>query len=340
MRFRRLALVCALGTALASCREPPMQTAELPAEAPRALDGEVVRYDLRFPCGATNCAGWLYLPNGVQAPPVVVMGHGFAGTRDVGLPFFAEFFSRAGVAAFVFDYRNFGSSGGAPRQLVDPWQQLDDWGAAIAFVRSHYKVDGSRIALWGSSLGGGHALIAAARDGDVQAVVAQVPLIDSEIEGEATFPGVLWLIRLLLTAWGDIACNAFSADPWLIPAIAPNGGFGMIVDDAAFERATGLVPSNSHYRNEVAARSVFTFDDYNPRRQAAALTAPVLLIASKADRFAPYTAVEAYAKAYADVTVSTIEGDHFDVYTRPVARHAAEEALSFLKSHLEPRSDE
>jgi pimeloyl-ACP methyl ester carboxylesterase len=337
--IRRLVLVCALGAAVASCGER-FQTAALPAEAPRELDGGIARYDLRFPCGATECAGWLYLPNDVESPPVVVMGHGFAGTRDVGLPFFAEFFARAGVAAFVFDYRNFGSSGGAPRQLVDPWQQLDDWAAAIALVRSHYKVDGSRVALWGSSLGGGHALIAAARDGDVKAVVAQVPLIDSEVEGEATFPGALWLIRLLLTAWGDLACSAFSGDSWLIPAIAPNSGFGIIVDDSAFERAIDLVPLSSRYRNEVAARSVLTFDDYNPLRQAAALTAPVLLIASKADRFAPYAAVEAYAKAYADVTVSTIEGDHFDVYTRPVARHAAEEALSFLKSHLEPQLDE
>lgn len=337
--IQRVALACVLGVALASCAAPP-QIAALPVEAPRQLDGGIVRYDLRFPCGATECAGWLFLPNDVESPPVIVMGHGFAGTRDVGLPFFAEYFARAGVAAFIFDYRNFGSSGGAPRQLVDPWQQLEDWAAAITFVRSAYQVDGRRVALWGSSLGGGHALIAAARDGDIRAVVAQVPLLDTAVEGEATFPGAIWLIRLLLTAWGDLATSAYSSEPWLIPAIAPSSGFGMIVDDAAFERATSLVPSNSHYRNEVAARSLFTFDDYNPLRQAAALTSPVLLIASKADRFAPYTAVEAYAKTHAEVTVSTIEGDHFDVYTHPVAHNAAEEALLFLKSYLVSRLDE
>jgi pimeloyl-ACP methyl ester carboxylesterase len=314
--------------------------AALRAEAPRPLAEDIVRYDLRFPCGATTCAGWLYLPKGVDSPPVVVMGHGFAGTRDVGLPYYAEFFARADIAAFAFDYRNFGASGGGPRQLVDPWRQLDDWAAAIAFVRTHYQVDGRRIALWGTSLGGGHALIAATRDGDVRAVVAQAPIIDSEAEGEATFPGTLWFMRLLLTAWTDVACSAFSDEPWLIPAIAPGDGFGMIVDDVAFAGAGSLAPPDSHYRNEVAARSILTFDDYNPRRQAASLTAPVLLIASKADRFAPYAAIEAYAKTYADVTVSTIEGDHFDAYTLPVARHAADEALTFLKSHLGLRPDD
>jgi hypothetical protein len=51
------------------------------------------------------------------------MGHGFAGTRDVALPFFAQRFAASGLAALVIDYRHFGASGGAPRQLIDPWEQ-------------------------------------------------------------------------------------------------------------------------------------------------------------------------------------------------------------------------
>lgn len=176
-------------TMLAACAE----RAEIPAAEPGpavALAGGIERRDLRFPCGDGVCAAWLWLPPGAAKPPVVVMGHGFAGTRDVALPRVAERFAQAGIAALAFDYRHFGASSGAPRQLVDPWRQLEDWRAAVAFARGLDAVDGARVALFGTSLGGGLALMTAASEADVQAVVAQVPLIDSGREGESTFYGV------------------------------------------------------------------------------------------------------------------------------------------------------
>jgi acetyl esterase/lipase len=212
-------------------------------ESPEAqLEGGIRRLDLRFPCEASKCAGWLYLPAGNTPPPVVVMAHGFAGTRDVGLPAIARRFARAGIAAFVFDYRSFGASGGLPRQIVDPWHQLDDWRAALKFARARPDVDGKRIAVWGSSLGGGHALLIAAEDQNLRAVVAQAPLVDTSLEGDATFYGIGWIARLLLTAWWDILCSAFSANPVTIPAIAPGDGFGMIVDDGAYAASKARRP--------------------------------------------------------------------------------------------------
>ncbi|MBM4335326.1 MAG: alpha/beta fold hydrolase [Deltaproteobacteria bacterium] len=145
------------------------------------------------------------MPAGAERAPAVVMAHGFAGTRDVALPYFAERFARVGIAAFVFDYRGFGASGGTPRQLVDPWRQLEDWRAALAFARTRADLDGSRVALLGSSLGAGHALITAADDGAAVAVVAQVPLVDTSVEGEATLYGVGWLLRLLFSGWAGMA---------------------------------------------------------------------------------------------------------------------------------------
>ena len=45
---------------------------------------------------------------------------------------FAERFAAAGYSCLVFDYRHFGDSDGAPRQLLSIRRQLDDWAAAIA----------------------------------------------------------------------------------------------------------------------------------------------------------------------------------------------------------------
>ena len=315
-------------------RTPGAAVAVAPEEQ---LAGGIRRLDLRFPCRASTCAGWLYLPAGGGTPPGVVMAHGFAGTRDVGLPVIAERFARDGIAAFVFDYRHFGASGGWPRQLVDPRTQLDDWRAALAFMRATPDVDKDRLAVWGSSLGGGHALIIASEDHDLRAVVAQAPLIDTAVEGEATYYGVAWAVRLVLTGWADLVGSAFGCDPVTRPAIARRGDFGMIIDDAAYAAFEKLVGPHSTYRNAVAMRSPFNFHGYNPAAHTAAIQAPVLLIASRTDRFAPFGPVQAYAARARNVTLETFDGDHFDIYSPPAVTRAGDLAAAFLGTHLQAK---
>ncbi len=333
--LRAVALGCCATLGLA-CAEPAVVSAA-PPEPELALEGGGRRIDLRFPCGDASCAGWLFLPAAQAPPPIVVMAHGFAGTRDVALPFFAERFVASGVAVLLFDYRHFGASGGTPRQLVDPWRQLDDWRAALAFVRTREEVDPGRLALWGTSQGAGHALIIGAEDEGVHAVVAQAPLVDTGMEGEATFYGVRWAARLLLCAWGDLARSLWRSDALTIPAIARAGEFGMIVDDAAYAAFERLATEGGTYRNAVAARSILTFDEYDPHEQAAGLAVPTLLIASRGDRFAPFAAAEEFARSHASASLAEIEGDHFDVYSPPVRKRAAELAAAFLARELAPR---
>ena len=325
---------CAAFVVTSSGCAEPSHTPAAPVAPSVVLDGGTTRHDVRFACGETECAAWLFLPPAMERPPVVVMGHGFAGTRDVALPRFAERFARAGLAALVIDYRHFGASGGSPRQLVDPWRQLEDWRAALAHARSRDDVDGARVALWGTSMGAGHALLTAADHDGLRAVVVQVPLIDTSLEGEATFYGVSWVVRLLLHAWADLFASWLGRGPVLVPAIAPSGGFGMIVDDAAFAAFEKLASPDSTYRNAVAARSILTFDEYNPATRSAEIAAPILLVASRADRFTPFAAAQQLAGRAANATLEEIEGDHFDVYSSPVLERAAELEAAFLVEHL------
>ncbi|MGC1852000.1 MAG: alpha/beta fold hydrolase, partial [Solirubrobacterales bacterium] len=136
------------------------------------------RRDLTFRAGADECAAWLYpAGDGEAATPIVVMAHGLSGTRRDRLGPFAERFAAAGFAALLFDHRGFGDSGGES-DLFHPRRQLDDWRAAIAFARSLPGIDPARVATFGSSMGGGNALAAAADDRQVAAAVSQVPFID------------------------------------------------------------------------------------------------------------------------------------------------------------------
>ena len=136
------------------------------------------RHDVPFASGDSTCAAWLYLPTGVTSPPVVVLGHGLGATREMRLDAFAERFAQAGIAAFAFTYRHFGDSGGQPRQLLSIKRQLADWDAAIAYVKARRDLDGTRVAVWGSSFGGGHAITVASRHPELRAAVAQCPFTD------------------------------------------------------------------------------------------------------------------------------------------------------------------
>src|SRR2546429_8525248 len=60
---------------------------------------------------------WVYLPEGGGPHPAVVMAHGIGGIKAGGLAPFAERFREEGFAAIAFDYRNFGGSGGQPREM-------------------------------------------------------------------------------------------------------------------------------------------------------------------------------------------------------------------------------
>jgi pimeloyl-ACP methyl ester carboxylesterase len=168
----------------------------------------------------------------------------------------------------------------------------------------------------------------------VRAVVGQVPLLDSDTEGEATFYGVGWVVRLLFTAWADLLASALGRGPVTIPALAPSGAFGMIADDAAYAAARALPEPGSSYRNAVAARSILLYDEWNPAPHARALRIPILWIASRQDRFAPFSAVEALARDVPSLRVEEIDGDHFDVYASPLREHATAIEAAFLVEQL------
>ena len=80
-----------------------------------------MRKDIEFDAAGVTLRGWLYLPQGAPKPaPAVVMAHGFSAVKEQHLDRFAEVFAEAGLAALVFDNRNFGASDGTPRQEIDP----------------------------------------------------------------------------------------------------------------------------------------------------------------------------------------------------------------------------
>jgi uncharacterized protein len=138
-----------------------------------------VRRDVEFGSEGETVRGWLYTPDEGEAPyPVVVMAGGWCYVKEIVQPFYAEHFANAGVAALVFDYRNFGESDGARRQHIDPWMEIEDYKNAISFAETLGDIDPERIGIWGISYSGGHVLITGATDPRVKCIVGIVPVVD------------------------------------------------------------------------------------------------------------------------------------------------------------------
>jgi dipeptidyl aminopeptidase/acylaminoacyl peptidase len=87
---------------------------------------------------------WVYLPEGNGPHPAVVMAHGVGGIKAGGLAPFAERFRAEGFIAIAFDYRNFGGSGGQPREV---WESVEAF--RTAFGRPDFR---SRLAQYPDSV--------------------------------------------------------------------------------------------------------------------------------------------------------------------------------------------
>ena len=119
--------------------------------------------------------GRLYRPLGARPAPVVVMAHGTSATVSMVTDRYAEVFQEAGPAVLLYDHRNFGDSGGEPRQEINPWVQARGYRDAMTFVGSLAGIDSDAIAIWGDSYSAAEAMVVGAVDERVAAVVAQVP---------------------------------------------------------------------------------------------------------------------------------------------------------------------
>jgi uncharacterized protein len=135
---------------------------------------------VEFPSEGALLRGRLYRPSGDRAAPVVVMAHGTSATITMVADRYAEVFQRAGLAVLLYDHRNFGGSGGEPRQEINPWVQARGYRDAMTFVASLGDLDVGAIAIWGDSYSAAEAVVVGAVDGRARAVVAQIPACGRE----------------------------------------------------------------------------------------------------------------------------------------------------------------
>jgi len=285
-----------------------------------------------FLSGSDLCAADLYLPKGVDRPPIMVMAHGFAGERSFRLPAFAEKFCQQGLAVLLFDYRTFGDSEGTPRQWVHPWRQLQDWRAAIAYVQSMPEVNGSQLILWGTSFSGGHVINLAAENHTVTAIIAQVPFVSGW--NLMKVQSLKDLTRLTCAAIIDSVRALFGATPYEYPVVGREGEKGIMNTPGSYEGYLKLVPEETTWRNALPARVGLYVPWYSPLKNAGKVQCPALVIAATEDSLIPVAAVKAMADKIPGSTYVELGTDHFQPYIEPYFSENIGIQQQFIEDHF------
>ena len=117
-----------------------------------------------------------FTPSGQGRLPAILLGPGFGETKYADAPE-AEYLARAGFAVLTWSPRGTGASGGQIR-LNSPDYEVRDTSQLVTWLARQPRVlldrpGDPRVGITGASYGGGLALLAAAYDHRINAVVAQ-----------------------------------------------------------------------------------------------------------------------------------------------------------------------
>jgi pimeloyl-ACP methyl ester carboxylesterase len=280
----------------------------------------------------TLCRGDLYIPNGPQNPPVVIMAHGFAAERAFRLPAYAEKFAQAGLAVYLFDYRTFGDSQGEPRQYVDHRRHIQDWKAAIEHVGSLADINAQKIALWGTSYSAGHVIVSAAQDPNISAIAIQVPFVDSITTLKKL--GVRYMLQSIPHAIRDILRAVTLRSPHYIKVISSPDEFAALNTAETLPGYSSIISEGSAWENKCPGRVALTFPFYRPIASAAKVICPALIMLTENDSLSDPKSIERTAEKMPNSTLIKYPYGHFEIYNGGEFEEAVAKQTEFLVEHL------
>lgn len=100
-------------------------------------------------------AGWLYVPDGAENAPTVILCHGFNGTHR-NVDGYAQYLAQRGYVCYTFDFCGGGTQSQSSGATTDMTllTELDDLNEIVLFLTELDEVDANRLVIAGESQGG------------------------------------------------------------------------------------------------------------------------------------------------------------------------------------------
>ncbi|SGY31951.1 BQ5605_C002g01287 [Microbotryum silenes-dioicae] len=317
----------------------PLPNWTLPPSIPSSSSSTPILQDVQAPFGKSRLGGcWLYpSPTATAAHPgsAIVLGHGLGAVlrylnkgpwvysraqRPVDIlihssPRYAELFQKQGYTAVCFDYRGFGTSTGTRRQILDWHMQEEDWHAAILWTRGLAIVDPEQVGIFGSSVGGRHAIPIASQDKKLKAAISQCLFPFTNGFASALTLGFGVLPRLALLALRDALFHS-EENHLPVKLAARPGQVALMNAHDAESGYLGLVPSESDIslKDEVAARVALRIGVLYPGANAKNVECPIYFAVCKDDTVAPAGPTLNYAAKAPRGETKVYNFGHFSIY--------------------------
>lgn len=298
------------------------------------------RQPVAFESEGAVLRGFLYRATRGDAPyPMVIMAHGTSATISMVADRYAEVFAAAGISALLYDHRNFGLSGGEPRQEINPWVQCRGYRDAITHAATLDAHDPDRIAVWGDSYSAGGVYLVAAADARVKAVVAQIPVFGAQPPDVEPSIEIFDLIRQTFHN-GDVSTDPDVTGPLPVVSADQIGTPSLLQPIQAYRwfieyggrHGTG-------WQNRVTRVIPSTPGPYSPFLCAAYVRAPSLMMVAPRDEMLhanPEVSRQAFDLIPGEKQWYEIEGGHFGLLYHPsdLFDEASSVQADFLRTHL------
>ena len=258
--------------------------------------------------------------------PGIILFHGWGGNRSNLNRAYDPHFARRGFVVMTFDFRSWGDSDGFfvaddalpavdetseiklegqhVRSIVNPLKMIDDARAALAWFVAEPGLQADKIGVWGTSLGGGLALVTAAKDRRVKALVTQVGAVNNK----AAFDGIP---EEMVVGWETQRARG---------EIAPYPG------------PESASPALEGYPDLIAMKK------YDPAASWEALQVPTLIIDAADeelfDRKINGMALHESLSGRAPTRYLVLPGKHYDIYRGEGYAGALEAAQDWFVEHL------
>jgi hypothetical protein len=236
-----------------------------------------------FGSAGDELVGELYLPGGYRPgerlPAVIVTGAWMTVRQQMPARYARELADR-GYAAFVFDFRGWGESGGTRRQFEDPAAKIADIAAAVSYLATRSEVDADRIGGLGICASAGYMVTAAADTPQMRSVALVAPWLHDREIVLATYGGAEGVAKL--EAAGDAAEAEYrrTGAQSFVPAASLTDARAIMFQVPYYTEADrGMIPA---WRNAVDASFWRGWLGFDAIAAAPRLAQPFLMVHSDA----------------------------------------------------------
>jgi fermentation-respiration switch protein FrsA (DUF1100 family) len=244
---------------------------------------------------------------------------------------YARKLAAQGVAAFIFDYRHWGESGGQPRELESPRRKIEDIRSAVAWMKTSPAIDPGRIGALGICFGAGYVAEASIQDADIRSIATVAAWLHTK-ESQLEMFGAEEMARRRQVGREAKAAWEKERRTVTVPAASnTQRDAAMFNVDYYTQAGRGTVPQ---WTNRYALMSWEEYIDFDGLSRGERITKPLMVVHSDGSGLPPH-ARSFHQAAKGPKQLVWLEGNHTDFYDRePYITTAASAVASHFRQTL------